>query len=126
MGDNFTGRKYDHDVLENEELVAEVIDNLNTIATKGVSDAQTEVETAITALNNVKGMSEYVGTVSMSEIGTIFTEMTTSVQALGTAMQQSADSIKEYDESEWYEKAGSTILMGLSKVGEGLLNIVED
>lgn len=126
MGDNFTGREHDHDVLENEEQVAEVIDNLNTIATKGVSDAQTEVDAAITALNNVKGMSEYVGTVNIAEIGTIFTEMKTSIQALGTAMQQSADSIKEYDESEWYEKAGSTILMGLCKVGEGLLNIVED
>lgn len=126
MGDNITGRKYDHDVLENEEQVAEVIDNLNTIATKGVSDAQDGVNEAITALNNVKGLSEYVGTINTAEIGAIFTEITTSVQALGTAMQQSADSIKEYDESEWYEKAGSTILMGLAKVGEGLLNILED
>ena len=129
MGDNFTGRKYDHDVLENEEQVAEVIDNLNTIATKGVSDAQDGVNEAITALNNVKGMSEYVGTVSVSEIESIFTGaggITESIKALATAMQQSADSIKEYDESEWYEKAGSTILMGLCKVGEGLLNIVED
>lgn len=126
MGDNITGRKYDHDVLENEEQVAEVIDNLNTIATKGVSDAQDGVNEAITALNNVKGLSEYVGTINTAEIGTIFTEITTSVQALGTAMQQSADSIKEFDEAEWYEKAGSTILMGLAKVGEGLLGILED
>lgn len=129
MGDNFTGREHDHDVLENEELVTEVIDNLNTIATKGVSTAYGEIEAAVTALNNVKGLSEYVGTVNVSEIESIFTGeggITESIKALATAMQQSADSIKEYDESEWYEKAGSTILMGLCKVGEGLLNIVED
>jgi len=129
MGDNFTGREHDHDVLENEELVTEVIDNLNTIATKGVSTAYGEIEAAVTALNNVKGLSEYVGTVNVSEIESIFTGeggITESIKALATAMQQSADSIKEYDSSEWYEKAGSTILMGLCKVGEGLLNIVED
>lgn len=131
MGDNFTGREHDHDVLENEEQVAEVIDNLNTIATKGVSDAQDGVNEAITALNNVKGMAEYVGTVSVSEIESIFTGtggIAESIKALATAMQQSADSIKEYasPDTEWYEKVGSTILMGLCKVGEGLLNIVED
>lgn len=129
MGDNFTGREHDHDVLENEEQVAEVIESLNKIATKGVSTAYGEIEAAVTALNNVKGLSEYVGTVNVSEIESIFTGeggITESIKALATAMQKSADSIKEYDSSEWYEKAGSTILMGLCKVGEGLLNIVED
>lgn len=129
MGDNFTGREHDHDVLENEELVTEVINNLNTIATSGVSAAYDKIKEAVTALNNVKGLSEYVGTVSESQLESIFSGeggVVESIKALATAMQQSADSIKEYDESVWYEKAGSTILMGLAKTGEGLLNILED
>ena len=127
MGSNFTGREHDHDVTENPELVSKVIDVLNKdIAETKVKSAQSEVVEAVNALNNVNGMADYVGAVNISEVESIFTEITTSVKALGEAMQSSADAIKEYDESEWYEKAGSTILMSLCKVGEGLLNIVED
>lgn len=127
MGNNFTGREHDHDVTENPELVNKIIGVLNTdIAETKVNSAQSEVLQAVNALNNVKGMADYVGAVNVSEIESVFTEITKSVKALGTAMQSSADAIKEYDSSEWYEKAGSTILMTLCKVGEGLLNIVED
>ena len=126
MGDNFTGRKYDHDVLENEEQVSAIIDSLNTTADTDVGNAKSETMKAVDALNQLKGMADYVGTVPSKSIEGIFDEITDSIGKLATAMRDSADSIKVYDESEWYEKAGSTILMGACKIGEGLLNVIED
>ena len=56
-----TGRdEKESDVYANYDKVSDVVSEITTIATTNVSNAQTEVDSAIQALNSVKGM-EYLG-----------------------------------------------------------------
>ena len=122
-----TGRdEKESDVYANYDKVSTVVDEINTIGTTKVSNAQTEVNAAIQTLNNVKGLNEYVGEIPTGSFDGAFTSITETIKQIGTQIQNKADNIKEYEEAPWYEKVGSTFAMAGAKLGEGLLSVVED
>ena len=122
-----TGRNpKESDLYANYDKVAQVTDRINTIATTEVTNAQAAVYSAFNQLNSVNGLSTYVGTITVSNYDSIFQSIGETIENIGNMINDKAENIKAYEESPWYEKALSTVTMGVFKVGEGLLSVVED
>ncbi len=122
-----TGRdEKESDVYANFERVDDLVTNLKKVSTDNVTTASDAVKAAVTELNNVKGMAEYVGQVNADCFTPTFERVTATIDQVGAMIQQKADNIKAYEESTWYEKLGSTFAMAGAKLGEGLLSVVED
>ena len=122
-----TGRdEKESDVYANYDKVDSVVQKLNSIGTNQVETARTEIKAAITELNNVNGVAQYVGQVNAGGYDSVFESIASSISQIGEQLQNKADSIKEYEQSAWYEKLESTFLMAGAKLGEGTLSVVED
>ena len=114
------------DVYANFERVDEVVTNLKKVSTERVSQASDAVKAAVVELNNVKGMAEYVGQIGPDSFTGTFERVSSTIDQIGTTMQQKANDIKIYEEASWIEKVGSTLAMTGAKLGEGVLSVVED
>ena len=121
-----SGHGGDADVLANYDNVEIVTDELKSIATMGVGNAQDAIYAAVNQLNSLQGMAEYVGTVQVSNYDGVFQSISKSINNIADQIQGKAEDIKAYDESTWYEKAFSTATMVLAKGTEGILSVVED
>ena len=122
-----TGRdEKESDVYANYDKVDSVVQEINSIGTNQVETARTEINAAITALNNVNGVAQYVGQVNAGGYDSVFESIASSISQIGEQLQNKANSIKEYEESSWLEKLGSTSAMVFTKLGEGLLSVAED
>ena len=122
-----TGRdEKESDVYANYDKVDSVVQEINSIGTNQVETARTEINAAITELNNVNGVAQYVGQVNAGGYDSVFESIASSISQIGEQLQNKADSIKEYEESAWYEKLGSTFAMTGAKLGEGILSVAED
>ena len=122
-----TGRdEKESDVYANFERVDEVVTRLKKVSTDDVTNAADAVKAAVTELNNVKGMAEFVGQVNADSFTPTFERVTATIDQVSTMIQQKADNIKVYEESKWYEKLGSTFAMVGTKLAEGALSVVED
>ena len=122
-----TGRdEKESDVYANYDKVDSVVQEINSIGTNQVETARTEINAAITELNNVNGVAQYVGQVNAGGYDSVFESIASSISQIGEQLQNKANSIKEYEESAWYEKLGSTFAMTGAKLGEGLLSVAED
>ena len=113
----------------NFDAVDVTVDRLNTISTSSVSAAQDNINAALQRLNSTKGLNQYVGTVDASTYEPMFQSLHDSIGTLGAQMTDKADTIKEYNDENvgnFFEKAGSTTLMALCNVGEGLLSVGEE
>ena len=114
------------DVYANFDKVDEVVTNIKNIQTNEVEAARDAVAEAINELNNVNGVSQYVGSVNVSGFESVFDVISSSVGQIADQMQAKADDIKAYSESKWYEKLGSSLAMAGAKIGEGILSVFED
>ena len=114
------------DVYANFDKVDEVVTNIKNIQTNEVEAARDAVAEAINELNNVNGVSQYVGSVSVHGFDGVFDSIGSSVAQIAEQLQSKADDIKEYEESAWYEKLGSTFAMVTAKATEGVLSVLED
>ena len=122
-----TGRdEKQQDVYANYERVDDLVTNLKKVSTTEVSAASDAVQAAVTELNNVNGMAQFVGQVSADCFVPTFERVAQTIDQIGTMVQQKADNIKTYEESAWYEKLGSTFAMAGTKLAEGVLSVVED
>lgn len=122
-----TGRdSREADVYANFERVDELVTNLKKINSESVVQANDAVKAAVSELNNVKGMAEYVGQISVDCFEPTFEKIALAIEQLGTTIEQKANNIKEYEESSWLEKIGSTFVMGGTKILEGVASVVED
>ena len=122
-----TGRdEKESDVFANYDKVSDVVSEITTIATTKVSNAKTEFNSAIQALNSVKGMEDYIGTIPQGSYDEFFVSVSDTIKFIGEQINQKADDIKTYEESEWYEKLASTFAMTGAKLGEGALSVLED
>lgn len=122
-----TGRdEKESDVYANYSKVDTVVDEINTIATTTVMNASDEVCEALQKINEVNGMEKYVGTIRVANFETAFDAISDTIKGLATQLQEKAEAIKTYEEATWYEKAGSTIAMLASKLGEGILTPLEE
>jgi len=122
-----TGRdEKESDVYANFDKVDTVVSSIKSISTNEVASAKDAVHEAINALNNVNGLSTYVGSVDTGAFDGVFESIATSITQIGDQLQNKANDIKEYEESEWYEKLGSTFAMAGAKFGEGILSVAED
>ncbi len=122
-----TGRSdQDKAVYANYDKVADVTDNIRTIAKKTVGDAQDEIYTAFNSLNAVNGFQDYVGTVNVSKYDTVFEAISQTIEGVADAIDGKAEAIKDYEESPWYAKLASSFTMGLTKTLEGGLSFFEE
>ena len=115
----------EHEVYVNYDKVELVCDTLNSIAKKGMGDAQDAIYEAIDRLNNVKGFKDYVGYVDKSKYDQIIDAMSDVISGIATVIEEKAQAIKEYEESGFFEKVGSTATMVLAKSFEGMASILE-
>jgi len=116
----------EEDVVANYDKVAEVTSAIQTIAHTQVPNAKDAVYEAFNRLNSVKGLSEYVGTIEVSNYDTVFEQISKTVEEISSQVDSKAEAIKKYSDSNFFEKVGSTFCMGVCKIGEGLLSVVED
>ena len=122
-----TGRsEKESDVYANYDKVDSVVQEIKSIGTNQVETARTEINSAITALNNVNGVAQYVGQVKASGYDSVFDSIATSISQIGEQLQNKAESIKTYEDAHGYEKILSTIAMTGAKLGEGILSVAED
>ena len=122
-----TGRDpKESDLYANYEKVDDVTSKIKTLASTNVGNSQQNIYEAFNQLNNVHGLAEYVGTIEIGNFDAVFSSVKSTVDQLATQISDKADSIKEYEEAPWYKKVASTLTMGIFKVGEGLLSVVED
>lgn len=122
----FTGHNSkESDVYANYNVAESVIKELEQIRSGLIANAQSEVVSAISKLNSVKGLAEYVGTVNEGEYVNILNTVNEQVTDIQNKMSDKVSSIKEYEESSTGEKILSTGAMIGSKVGEGFLSIFE-
>ena len=127
FGSWFTGRsEKESDVYANPEKASLVVDTLNGIATDKVGAAQGEIYAAINRLNSVNGLLENVGGIDLNFYDSIFTSIEETIQNLAVQMENKIEDIKIYEESNVFEKIGSTLAMGIFKVSEGVLSVAED
>ena len=123
----FTGRDPKAaDVYADYDRVADVTDRINQIAKNDVDEAKEAIQAAIQELNNVNGFQQYVGSLPTNTFDSTLDTVSTAISDIGTAITSAAEDIKAYEEAPWYEKGASTVLMGLSKFGEGALGVLED
>lgn len=123
----FTGRDPKAaDVYADYDRVADVTDRINQIAKNDVDDAKEAIQAAVQELNNVNGFQQYVGSLPTNTFDSTLDTVSTAISDIGTAITSAAEDIKAYEEAPWYEKAGSTILMGGAKLLEGGLGVLED
>ena len=113
------------DVYANFDKVEQVVTNLKSISTTLVGGAEQNVLAAINSLNSVNGFSQYIGSVPADGYTSMFDSISQSIVAIGDQVNSKAEGIKKYNESSLLEKIGSTVCMGLSKVGEGFLSVFE-
>ena len=122
-----TGRDpKESDLYANYEKVGEVTDLLKQISTTQVESARSAIYEALNQLNSVNGLTTYVGSVEPGNFEGVFTGIGDTIANIGSSINEKAESIKKYEEAPWYEKLASTVTMGIFKVGEGLLSVVED
>ncbi|MBP5679376.1 MAG: hypothetical protein J6X28_06095 [Bacilli bacterium] len=114
------------DVYANYQNVAIVSGAINEIATTQVKTAQENVYAAFEQLNNVKGLAEYVGSIEINNYDTVFESISSTIGEIATQLEGKAEDIKTYEEAPLLAKVGSSVFMGVCKVGEGLLSVVED
>lgn len=123
----FTGRDPKAaDVYADYDRVADVTDRINKIAKNDIDDAKAEIQAAIKELNSVNGFQQYVGSLPENTFDSTLDTVSTAISEIGKAITSAAEDIKAYEEAPWYEKGASTVLMGLSKLGEGALGVLED
>ena len=119
-------REQESDLYANYDKVDTVVDELNTIATKNVMSVRDEVCKSMEAINGVKGMEQYVGTINVSNFETAFDSVAETIKEIATTIQSKAEAIKTYEEASWQEKAASTIIMTTLKLGEGAITPFEE
>lgn len=115
----------EHKLYANYEQVAIVCDELNSIAKKGMGDAQDIIFEAIDKLNHVKGFNDYVGYIDKTKYEEILRSLSEVVATIAKSIQEKAEDIKAYEESSLLEKFGSTLVMTAAKTTEGFLSILE-
>ncbi len=113
------------DVYANFEKVEIVVEELNNISTTVVKQAEEEVKAAIQEVNSVNGVSDYVGTIQINSYDSLFESITETIQSLGKQLNDKADTIKIYSESDPFSKVLSGGAMVLSKLGEGFTSVGE-
>ena len=122
-----TGRdEKEADVYANFEKVDLVVSEIQKIRTGEIEEARAVVNEAIKKLNNVNGLSQYVGSIDFAAFDALFDNISTAIEDISKQIQNKANDIKEYESAAWWEKAGSSFLMGGSKLGEGILSVFED
>ena len=123
----FTGRDpKSADVYANFDRVADLTERISNISKNDVDDAKMAIQEAVRAINNVNGFQQYVGTIPESQFDSTLDTVATAINEVGKAVTKAADDIKAYEESSWWEKAGSTVTMAVAKIGEGALSVLED
>lgn len=123
----FTGRDpKSADVYANFDRVADLTERISNISKNDVDDAKMAIQEAVRAINNVNGFQQYVGTIPESQFDSTLDTVATAINEVGKAVTKAADDIKAYEESSWWEKAGSTVTMAFAKIGEGALSVLED
>ena len=115
----------DYDSIRaNFDLIDQGLQALTDLKTAEVMDANDAIKEAVNKLNNVKGM-EYVGSVDAGAVDTVTDSINTTIGEIITAVTEKEEMVKSYDSAEEYEHVCSTLAMGLAKVGEGALSVVE-
>lgn len=123
----FTGRDPKAaDVYADFDRVADLTDRISKISKNDVDDAKMAIQEAVRAINNVNGFQQYVGTIPETQFDSTLDTVATAISEVGKAVTKAADDIKAYEESSWWEKAGSTVVMAFAKAGEGALSVLED
>lgn len=81
------------DLYANYELVDTVKSEFQRIATVDVQEAQDAINEAIEQVNNVKGMSEYIGSINAAGYNSVFESLTDTIAGFGEQLGAKAESI---------------------------------
>ena len=125
--DFFTGHNAkEADVYAHFDKVSTVVDSLNEVATTDVSNAETEILSAIERYNRINGVGSYLPPIDTS-ICTGATDYARSqITSLVQQMEDKADAIKTYSEASLAEKIFATGEMVTTKLCEGFLSVFEN
>ena len=110
----------------NFDAVNVLTDRLFSIASTRVEASANNVLAAVQRVNNSKGFSTYIGPLPTDGYNVMFDSITETVSGLGNMVIDKASAIKEYNDSNFFERFGSTTMMATCKVGEGLLSVGEE
>ena len=116
-----TGR---NGIYEDEDKVESVKQDLNAVKIQ-IENEKENLQQAVNKLNNIKGMAEHVGTINSAAFDGLFDVADDAVDAIIGLINGKVADIEEYNNSAWWEKAGSTTTMIFAKAGEGILSVGE-
>jgi len=131
IGEKLTGRSSNSAyVYANPELVKKVDNDLEGIQTSlgNASEGNIKlIDDDFNALSSVKGVSDYynVDSIKTSYIDTL-TGIANEIGNIRNTIDESYQAIVEFTNADPNLKVGSSILMGLAKLGEGGLSVLED
>ena len=127
MGSNITGREHDQDVLNNTEDYERILADIDaSVAACDLNGSCQDIKAKVNEINNVTGVKEYIGEISLSNVEDLFSTIGDSISSLKEYLVNNYNDIKAYDESSWWEKAANTLFMGACKLGEGVLGAFEN
>lgn len=131
MGD-FIGWLTGHDkekeqsVYKNEEKVKAVVDNLKTISDKETESAKEKIYSALNAIADGTGFSDYVYEIHPEGYDEVFESISSTILQAAEMINSKADAIKKYNDASDFDKVLSTFAMTGAKLGEGILSVGED
>ena len=132
FGEWLTGRSAkEADLYANFSKVEEVVNNIKKINSIEVAEAKDSMHSALTELNNINGIAQFVGEFPVSAFDEYYDAVGAAVVTIGDQIQTKAEAIKEYEQGQ--ETFGgrlaslfSTGAMALTKFGEGIFSVAED
>ena len=122
VGTWFTGR---NGVYKDDDLVNQAIDNLNAISKDISKELDDPLNKAITDLNSVTGMSEYVGTLSQGAFNEVTASAQDGIDFLVGQIKAKQEEMDEYEQGKWWQKGLGTISMASGKVLDGFASVFE-
>ena len=122
VGTWFTGR---NGIYKNDELVNEAIESLEAINGNIATNLDDPINKAISDLNAVKGMADYVGTLNQGAFDEITAYTEDGIQAMINQIEAKKKDMDAYERGSLFDKAVGTISMASGKVLDGFVSVFE-
>ena len=107
----------DNGVKVNNTKVQQIVTDTSNIATSIVTSARDNVAAAIDELNKV---AEKAGTVQVENINSLFNEIGSSIEAIGTKLQEKVKQVESYSKGS---SSSSTVGETLLNMGTGIMDL---
>lgn len=122
VGTWFTGR---NGIYKNDDLVEEAIESLGKINGNIATNLDDPLNTAISELNDVKGMADYVGTLNQGAFNEITVCAEDGIQAMIDQIEAKKKDMDAYERGDPLSKTVGTVSMATGKVLDGFVSVFE-